>query len=83
MCACVCMNVCGLFIYTTSVLTVFHRKNLVLQHLFNRYMTSTMNDFLKDIVESKFWISENYSECAVCVHVCVSCLSCDIKSEYQ
>ena len=70
-CMCVCMYVCGLFVYTTSVLTVFHRKNLVLQHLINRYMTSTMNNFWKDIVESKFLISENYSECACVCVVCV------------
>ena len=50
---------------------LFHKKNLVLQHLINRYMTFISEKFLrrKDIVESKFLISVNYSF----IHLISSC----------
>ena len=38
-CLCVCVCVFCLFAPFLSVLSVFQRKNLVLQHLINRYMT--------------------------------------------
>ena len=46
-----------------SVSFVFQGENLVLLHLMNRYTTSTIEPFSKrkDIVESKFLISGNYS----------------------
>ena len=52
-----------LFTPFLSVLFVFNRKNLVLLHLINRYMTSTNKQFLKrkNIVESKILISANYA----------------------
>ena len=55
-----------LFTPFLSVLFVFNRKNLVLLHLINRYMTSTNKQFLKrkNIVESKILISANYA-CSV------------------
>ena len=50
-----------LFIYTISILFVFHRKNLVF--LMNRFTASTTEYFLKrkDIVGIKCLISVNYS----------------------
>ena len=38
-CVCVCVCVFCLFAPFISILFVFHRKNLVLHHLINRYMT--------------------------------------------
>ena len=56
---------CVLCLFTSflSVLFVVHKKNLVLQHLINIYMTFASEQFLKreDIVESKFLILVKYS----------------------
>ena len=70
---------------------MFHRKNLVLLHLINRYMTSSSEQFLerKYIVGSKFLISVNCSfnviqiaagGLNICLYGCVSLLSleCDV-----
>ena len=62
---CVCVCVCVFYSYAPflSVLFVFHRKNLVLSHLLNRYMTFTGQQCLKrkDIPERKFLTSIEYS----------------------
>ena len=50
-CVCVRVCVCVLFISTISIsiVCVFHRSNLVLQYLINRYMTFT------NLQKSNFW----------------------------
>ena len=62
---CVCVYACVFCLFTPflSVLFVFHRRNLVLYHLINRFMTFTSEKFLKrtNIVESKSLASVNYS----------------------
>ena len=57
---CVCLYFCVCFVY----LHQHYLKNLVLQHLINRYMTFTSELFLKikDIVESNLLISVNYGQ---------------------
>ena len=51
-----------LFTTFLSVLFIFHRKNLVLKHLINRYGFSKQISFeRKGVVESKFLISVNHS----------------------
>ena len=42
-CVCVCVCVCTLLIYTISILFVFHRKNLLLLNLINRFMIFPSN----------------------------------------
>ena len=49
------VSVCVFYLFTpfSSVLSVFHGKNLLLLNLINRYITSTSGQFLKneDILE--------------------------------
>ena len=64
-CARVCMYTCVFCLFTPflSVLFVFHRKNLVLLNLINRYIISTSEWFLKNKTLWKVNVSKsvNYS----------------------